>query len=136
MQETLNMSQLSGYSVGGTVHIIINNQIGFTTTRWQARSAIYASGIAKMLQVPILHVNGEDPEATAQVVRLALDFRNEYQRDAVIDMYGYRRRGHNELDDPRFTQPLLYQAIERRKPVREAYLHHLPAPRRNCRGAS
>ena len=125
VQETLNMSQLSGYSVGGTVHIIINNQIGFTTTQWQARSAIYASGIAKMLQVPILHVNGEDPEATAQVVRLALDFRNEYQRDVVIDMYGYRRRGHNELDDPRFTQPLLYQAIERRKPVREAYLHHL-----------
>ncbi len=125
VQETLNMSQLSGYSVGGTVHIIVNNQIGFTTTQWQARSATYASGIARMLQVPILHVNGEDPEATAQVVRLALDFRNEYQRDVVIDMYGYRRRGHNELDDPRFTQPLLYQAIQRRKPVREAYLDRL-----------
>ena len=125
VQETLNMSQLSGYSVGGTVHIIVNNQIGFTTTQWQARSATYASGIARMLQVPILHVNGEDPEATAQVVRLALDFRNEYQRDVVIDMYGYRRRGHNELDDPRFTQPLLYQAIARRKPVREAYLDRL-----------
>ena len=125
VQETLNMSQLTGYSVGGTVHVIINNQIGFTTTPWQARSAIYASGIAKMLQVPILHVNGEDPEATAQVVRIALDFRNEYQRDVVIDMYGYRRRGHNELDDPSFTQPLLYQAIRQRKPVREAYLRHL-----------
>ena len=93
VQETLNMSQLSGYAVGGTIHIIINNQIGFTTTHWQARSAIYASGVAKMLQVPILQVNGEDPEAAAQVVRLAVDFRNEYQRDVMIDMYGYRRPG-------------------------------------------
>ena len=125
VQETLNMSQLSGYSVGGTIHIIINNQIGFTTTHWQARSAIYASGVAKMLQVPILHVNGEDPEAAAQVVRLAVDFRNEYQRDVVIDMYGYRRRGHNETDEPRFTQPLQYQAIQHRKPVRDAYLERL-----------
>ena len=125
VQETLNMSQLSGYSVGGTIHIIVNNQIGFTTTPRQARSAIYASGAAKMLQVPMLHVNGEDPEAAAQVVRLAVDFREEYQRDVVIDMYGYRRRGHNETDEPRFTQPLLYQAIQKRKPVREAYLHHL-----------
>ena len=125
VQETLNMSQLPGYSVGGTVHIIVNNQIGFTTTQWQGRSSTYASGIAKMLQVPILHVNGEDPEATAQVVRLALDFRNEYRRDVVIDMYGYRRRGHNEIDDPRFTQPLMYRAIGKRTPIREAYVRHL-----------
>ncbi len=125
VQETLNMSQLPGYSVGGTIHIIINNQIGFTTTHRQARSTIYASAVAKMLRVPILHVNGEDPEAAAQVVRLAVDFRDRYKRDVVIDMYGYRRRGHNETDEPRFTQPLLYQAIEQRKPVREAYLDHL-----------
>ena len=114
------MSQLSGYSVGGTIHIIINNQIGFTTMPKQGRSSIYASGVAKMLQIPILNVNGEDPEAAAQAVRLAVDFRNEYRRDVVIDMYGYRRRGHNETDEPRFTQPLLYRVIDQRKPVREA----------------
>ena len=125
VQETLNMSQLTGYSVGGTIHIIINNQIGFTTRPKQGRSSIYASGVAKMLQIPILHVNGEDPEAAAQAVRLAVDFRNEYKRDVVIDMYGYRRRGHNETDEPRFTQPLLYHVIDQRKPVREAYLEHL-----------
>ena len=125
VQETLNMSQLSGYSVGGTIHIIINNQIGFTTMPKQGRSSIYASGVAKMLQIPILNVNGEDPEAAAQAVRLAVDFRNENRRDVVIDMYGYRRRGHNETDEPRFTQPLLYRVIDQRKPVREAYLEHL-----------
>ena len=125
VQETLNMSQLSGYSVGGTIHVIINNQIGFTTRPKQGRSSIYASGVAKMLQIPIFHVNGEDPEAAAQAVRLAVDFRNEYKRDVVIDMYGYRRRGHNETDEPRFTQPLLYTVIGERKPVREAYLEHL-----------
>ena len=125
VQETLNMSQLSGYSVGGTIHIIINNQIGFTTMPKQGRSSIYASGVAKMLQIPIFNVNGEDPEAAAQVVRLAVDFRNTYKRDVVIDMYGYRRRGHNETDEPRFTQPLLYSVINQRKPVREGYLEHL-----------
>ncbi len=125
VQETLNMSQLPGYRVGGTIHVIINNQIGFTTRPTQGRSTIYASGVAKMLQIPILHFNGEDPEAAAQVVRLAVDFRNEYHRDVVIDMYGYRRRGHNETDEPRFTQPLLYKVIGERKTVREAYLEHL-----------
>ncbi len=125
VQETLNMSQLPGYTVGGTIHIIVNNQIGFTTKPEQGRSSIYAAGVAKMLQIPILHVNGEDPEAAAQVVRLAVDFRDEYHRDVVIDMYGYRRRGHNETDEPRFTQPLLYQVIDQRKPVREAYFDHL-----------
>ena len=125
VQETLNMSQLPGYTVGGSIHVIINNQIGFTTTPEQGRSSIYASGIGKMLQIPIFHLNGEDPEAAAQVVRLAVDFRNIYKRDVVIDMYGYRRRGHNETDEPRFTQPLLYRAITKRKPVREAYLAHL-----------
>ncbi len=125
VQETLNMSQLPGYSVGGTIHIIVNNQIGFTTRPGQGRSSIYAAGVAKMLQIPILHVNGEDPEAAAQAVRLAVDFRGKFHRDMVIDMYGYRRRGHNETDEPRFTQPLLYEAIKQRKPVREAYLEHL-----------
>ena len=124
-QETLNMSQLPGYTVGGTLHIIVNNQIGFTTKPKQGRSSVYAAGVARMLQIPILHVNGEDPEAAAQVARLAVDFRDEYQRDVVIDMYGYRRRGHNETDEPRFTQPLLYRVIDERKPVREAYLDHL-----------
>ena len=125
VQETLNMSQLPGYTVGGTIHIIVNNQIGFTTRPDQGRSSIYAAGVARMLQIPILHVNGEDPEAAAQVVRLAVDFHDRYHRDVVIDMYGYRRRGHNETDEPRFTQPLLYQVIDKRKPVREAYLEHL-----------
>ena len=91
----------------------------------KARSSTYATDVAKMLQIPIFHVNGEDPEAVAQVVRLAMDFRHEFKRDVVIDMYGYRRRGHNEGDEPAFTQPLLYQAIEKRKPVREGYLEHL-----------
>ncbi len=125
VQEILNMSQLPGYSVGGTIHIIVNNQIGFTTPPEQGRSSMYAAGVARLLQVPILHVNGEDPEAAAQVVRLAVDFRNEFHRDVVIDMYGYRRRGHNETDEPRFTQPLTYQSIDRRKPIREAYFEHL-----------
>ncbi|MDX1951000.1 MAG: 2-oxoglutarate dehydrogenase E1 component [Verrucomicrobiota bacterium] len=125
VQETLNLSQLPGYTVGGTLHIIVNNQIGFTTSPNEARSCAYATDVAKMLPVPIFHVNGEDPEAVAQVVRLALDFRQTFKRDVVIDMYGYRRLGHNEADEPSFTQPLLYKAVEKRKPVREGYLEHL-----------
>ncbi len=125
VQETLNLSELPGYTTGGTLHVIVNNQIGFTTPPEQGRSCTYASDIAKMLQVPIFHVNGEDPEAVAQVVTLAMDFRREFKKDVVVDMYCYRRWGHNEGDEPRFTQPLLYQAIDRRKTVREAYLDHL-----------
>jgi 2-oxoglutarate dehydrogenase E1 component len=125
VQETLNLSNLPGYTVGGTLHIIVNNQIGFTTRPNEGRSSAYASDVAKMLSIPIFHVNGEDPEAVAQVVQLALDFRQEFKRDVVIDMYGYRRLGHNETDEPSFTQPLLYKAIEQRKPVREGYLEHL-----------
>jgi len=125
VQETLNMSQLRGYSVGGTLHIVVNNQIGFTTGPDEGRSTTYATDIFKMLQVPIFHVNGEDPEAVAQCVRLALDFRAQYRREAVIDMYGYRRHGHNEADEPSFTQPMLYHAISERKSVREGYLEHL-----------
>ncbi len=124
-QETLNLSQLPGYTVGGTLHVVVNNQIGFTTSPSEARSSTYATDVAKMLQIPIFHVNGEDPEAVAQVVRLALDFRAAFRRDVVIDMYSYRRLGHNEGDEPSFTQPLLYQAIARRKSVREGYLEHL-----------
>jgi 2-oxoglutarate dehydrogenase E1 component len=125
VQEILNMSQLRGYSVGGALHIVVNNQIGFTTGPDEARSTMYATDVFKMLQVPIFHVNGEDPEAVAQCVRLALDFRQQYWRDVVIDMYGYRRHGHNEADEPSFTQPMLYRAISERKSVREGYLEHL-----------
>lgn len=125
IQETLNLSQLDGYTVGGTLHIIVNNQIGFTTSPSEAKSSVYASDVAKMLQIPIFHVNGEDPEAVAQVVRLAMDFRRDFQRDVVIDMWCYRRLGHNEGDEPQFTQPLMYRAIKERKPVREGYLEHL-----------
>jgi 2-oxoglutarate dehydrogenase E1 component len=125
VQETLNLSQIAGYTVGGTIHIITNNQIGFTTSPPEARSSVYATDVAKMLQIPIFHVNGEDPEAVAQVVRLAIDFRATFFRDVVIDMYGYRRHGHNEGDEPSFTQPLLYAAIARRQSVRDGYLEHL-----------
>jgi 2-oxoglutarate dehydrogenase E1 component len=125
VQETLNLSQLPGYHVGGTLHVVVNNQVGFTTGPEDARSNTYATDVAKMLQVPIFHVNGEDPEAVAQVVELAMDFRWEFQRDVVIDMYCYRRRGHNEGDEPAFTQPLLYREIRERQPVRVHYLEHL-----------
>jgi 2-oxoglutarate dehydrogenase E1 component len=125
VQETLNLSQLGAYSIGGTVHVVLNNQIGFTTDPEQGRSTPYATAVAKMLQSPIFHVNGEDPEAVAQVVQLAMGFRREFKRDVVIDMYCYRRRGHNEGDEPSFTQPLLYKAIRKRQTVRESYLEHL-----------
>jgi 2-oxoglutarate dehydrogenase E1 component len=125
VQETLNLSNLRPYTVGGTLHVVVNNQIGFTTSPAEARSSPYATDIAKMLQIPIFHVNGEDPEAVAQVVRLAMDFRYEFKTDVVINMYGYRRLGHNEGDEPSFTQPVLYQTIAKRKPVREGYLEHL-----------
>ena len=125
VQETLNLSELRGYTTGGTLHVVVNNQIGFTTDPGDARSSVYATDVAKMLQIPIFHVNGEDPEAVAQVVRLAMDFRREFASDVVVDVYGYRRRGHNEGDEPAFTQPLLYRAIRGRKPVREGYLDHL-----------
>ncbi len=125
VQETLNLSQLEAYSTGGTIHVIVNNQIGFTTTPNQARSTTYASDVARMLQSPIFHVNGEDPESVAQVVGLAIAFRTEYRRDVVIDMYCFRRRGHNEGDEPNFTQPLMYQKIGERESVRETYLRRL-----------
>lgn len=125
VQETLNLSELAGYTIGGTLHVVLNNQIGFTTGPEEYRSTAYATGVARMLQSPIFHVNGEDPEAVAQVVRLSLDFRQEFQKDVFIDMYGYRRLGHNETDEPTFTQPVLYRAISQRKSVRESYFEHL-----------
>ncbi|WP_432799160.1 2-oxoglutarate dehydrogenase E1 component [Poriferisphaera sp. WC338] len=125
IQETLNLSALEGYSVGGTLHIVVNNQIGFTTGAKQARSCRYATDVAKMLQIPIFHVNGEEPEAVAQAVQLAMEFRMEFKRDVVIDMYCYRKRGHNESDEPSYTQPYMYSKIAKRKPVRENYLDHL-----------
>ncbi|MCA9129782.1 MAG: 2-oxoglutarate dehydrogenase E1 component [Planctomycetales bacterium] len=125
VQETLNMSELPGYTTGGTLHVILNNQVGFTTEPRESRSCTYATDVAKMLQIPIFHVNGEDPEAVAQVVSLAMDFRREFRKDVVIDMYAYRKWGHNEGDEPRFTQPLMYKTIDERKSVRESYLKRL-----------
>jgi 2-oxoglutarate dehydrogenase E1 component len=125
VQETLNLSELAGYRVGGTIHVIVNNQLGFTTLPVDGRSTSYATAVAKMLQIPMFHVTGEDPESVAQVVRLALDFRREFQRDVVIDMYCYRRHGHSEGDEPAFTQPVMYRAIEQRDPVRVNYLERL-----------
>ena len=125
IQETLNLSELDAYRVGGTLHVIVNNQIGFTTGPRESRSCMYATDVAKMLQIPIFHVNGEDPEAVAQVVNLAMDFRREFQRDVVIDMYCFRRRGHNEADEPAFTQPALYRVIEKRPSAHESYLERL-----------
>lgn len=125
VQESLNLAKLPGYQVGGVLHVIVNNQIGFTTPPGEARSTVYATDAARMLQAPIFHVNGEDPEAVAQVLRLAMDFRQQFQTDVFIDMYGYRRWGHNESDEPSFTQPLLYRKISERSGVREAYLGRL-----------
>ncbi len=125
VQETLNLAGLDAYTTGGTIHVVVNNQIGFTTPPNQARSTTYATDVARMLDIPVFHVNGEDPEAVAQVVQLAVDFREKFGRDVFIDMYGYRRHGHNEGDEPAFTQPLLYAAISRRKSVRDGYLEHL-----------
>jgi 2-oxoglutarate dehydrogenase E1 component len=123
--ECLAMSDISGYRVGGTVHLIINNQIGFTTSPQYARSSIYCSDVAKTVQAPIFHVNGDDPEACVRVARLAFEYRQQFHKDVVIDMVCYRRHGHNEGDDPSYTQPLMYRAIAERRSVRKLYVEQL-----------
>jgi len=125
VQETLNLSQLRGYKTGGTIHVIINNQVGFTTGPQDSRSTRYATDIAKGYQVPIFHVNGDDPEACVRAARLAFDYREAFGRDVVIDMICYRRRGHNEGDDPSMTQPRMYDLIEAKRSVRHLYTEAL-----------
>ena len=123
--ECLAMSDIGGYRIGGTIHLIINNQIGFTTAPQFARSSIYCSDVAKTVQAPIFHVNGDDPEACVKVARLAWDYRQRFHKDVVIDMVCYRRHGHNEGDDPSYTQPLMYKAISDRRSVRKLYVETL-----------
>ena len=123
--ETLNLSNLRGYSTGGTLHVVVNNQIGFTTTPAEARSTLYATDVAKMIQVPIFHVNGDDPEAVVHCVNLAMAYRHRFHEDAVIDLVCYRRHGHNEGDEPSFTQPLLYERIRRHPSTRAGYTQKL-----------
>ncbi len=123
--ETLNLSQLRGYRTGGTVHIIVNNQVGFTTAPTSSRSTVYSTDVAKMVQAPIFHVNGDDPEAVVRVAQLAYQFRQKFNKDVVIDMICYRRRGHNEGDDPSMTQPLMYNLIDAKRSVRKLYTEGL-----------
>jgi 2-oxoglutarate dehydrogenase E1 component len=125
--ETLNFSQLPGYKTGGTLHLVVNNQIGFTTEPRDSRSTLYCTDIAKMIEAPIFHVNGDDPEAVCHVARLALEFRVKFQRDAVIDMVCYRKYGHNETDEPAFTQPLLYKKIAQHPPISTVFGRKLAA---------
>ncbi|WP_445395956.1 multifunctional oxoglutarate decarboxylase/oxoglutarate dehydrogenase thiamine pyrophosphate-binding subunit/dihydrolipoyllysine-residue succinyltransferase subunit [Streptomyces sp. LE64] len=123
--ETLNMSQLRGYRTGGTVHIVVNNQVGFTAAPESSRSSMYATDVARMIEAPIFHVNGDDPEAVVRVARLAFEFRQAFNKDVVIDLICYRRRGHNETDNPAFTQPLMYDLIDKKRSVRKLYTESL-----------
>ena len=123
--ETLNLSQLKGYRTGGTIHIVVNNQVGFTTSPHAARSSTYATDVAKMIQAPVFHVNGDDPESVVRVARLAFEYRQAFKKDVIIDMICYRRRGHNEGDEPSFTQPLMYKLIEAKRSTRKLYTEAL-----------
>jgi 2-oxoglutarate dehydrogenase E1 component len=123
--ETLELSQLRGYRTGGTVHVVVNNQVGFTTSPLSSRSSVYATDVARMVQAPIFHVNGDDPEAVVRVAELAFEYRQAFHKDVVIDMVCYRRRGHSEVDEPSFTQPLMYDLIEAKRSVRKLYTEAL-----------
>jgi len=123
--ETLNLSQLRGYRTGGTVHVVVNNQVGFTTAPEYSRSSLYSTDVARMIQAPIFHVNGDDPEAVVRVARLAFEYRQAFNKDVVIDLVCYRRRGHNEGDDPSMTNPLMYAIIDQKRSVRKLYTEEL-----------
>jgi 2-oxoglutarate dehydrogenase E1 component len=123
--ETMQFSQLEGYKVGGTIHVIVNNQVGFTTLPKDARTSTYATDFAKGIQAPIFHVNGDDPEAVVRVAQIAFDYRQKFNKDVVVDILSYRRRGHNEGDDPSMTQPLMYNLIEAKRSVRTLYMENL-----------
>ncbi len=123
--ETLQLSQLAGYRTGGTIHIVINNQVGFTTSPHASRTATYSTDIAKLIQAPVFHVNGDDPEACVRVARIAFEYRQAFNKDVVIDMVCYRRRGHNEGDEPSFTQPLMYKLIDAKRSTRKLYTEAL-----------
>jgi 2-oxoglutarate dehydrogenase E1 component len=123
--ETLNLCNLKGYSTGGTIHIVVNNQIGFTTTPAEARSTLYCTDVAKMIQIPIFHVNGDDPEAVVHCARLAFEWRQRFQQDALVDLVCYRRHGHNEGDEPSFTQPIMYAKIRAKASARRLYTDRL-----------
>jgi 2-oxoglutarate dehydrogenase E1 component len=125
--ETLNLAELAGYTTGGTVHVIINNQVGFTTNPEEGRSCTYASGIAKIVKAPVLHVNADDPEAVIWTAQLAAEYRQRFQKDIVIDLIGYRRHGHNETDEPGFTQPTMYKLIAKHPTVLTQYGERLVA---------
>ena len=123
--ETLNLHRLAGYTTGGTIHVIANNQIGFTTDTPDSYSTLYASGLARAFKIPIIHVNADDPEACVAAARLAFAYRAKFKRDFLIDLVGYRRYGHNEGDEPAFTQPVMYQKVHAQPTVREKWARTL-----------
>src|SRR3989441_12901480 len=125
VMETLQLAQLRGYRTGGTIHIIINNQIGFTTSPEAGRSSIYSTDVARMTQLPIFHINGDDPEAAYRTMRLALAYRQEFNKDVVLDVVGFRKLAHNETDEPSYTQPLMYVRVKAHPGARTRYAQRL-----------